>query len=160
MKFFNSGPRVTFDENSNSGYSYPHEDDVTHKEERINTKYNPNAVPGKSILKKTKSSFLSKMVTSVKSGLGRVGAAIMRGVQYAVSGVKELCCYRTRHSRSEETSVYNRLNSEDGEPHQPKQEPIYINYLSVLGAQQQYGEETFREDNSRVHYPLPSTPQE
>lgn len=203
MKFFNSGPRVTFDENSNSDYSYPHEDDVTHKEKRINTSYDPNAIPGKSILKqtagdrgvrfdqssnstyvystgsdvktkydpdavlgksilkKTKSSFLSRMVTSIKNGLGRVGAAIVRGVQSIVSGVKGLCYYRARQARLEESSVYGRLNSEEGESHQPepKQESTYVNYLSVLGTQQQNGKASVQ-DNSKVHHPLPPTPQE
>lgn len=202
MKLFNSGPRVTFDENSNSGYSYPHKDDIKHKEERINTRYDPDAVPGKSILKQTagdrgvrfdqnsistyvyspegdvkttydpdavpgksilkqpKSSFLSKMFTSIKNGLGRVGAAIIHGMQYVVNGVKELCCYRTRQSQPEGSSAYGRLNSEEGQHHQPEQEPIYVNYLSVSGTQRQYGEETFGGDNSRVHHPLPPTPQE
>lgn len=199
MKLFNNGPRVTFDENSNSGYSYPHEDDVTREEERINTKYDPNAipgksilkqtagdrgvrfdqssnsmyvyspgsdvrttydpdaVPGKSILKKTKSSFLSRMVTSIQSSLGRVGAAIIRGVQYVVNGVKGLCSYRTRQVQSEGSS----LNPGEGQHHQPelKQEPIYVNYLDVSGTQQQ-SKKTSVQDNSKAHHPLPPIPQE
>lgn len=121
---------MAFDENRNSGCSYPYENDVTHKEKRINTSYDPNAIPGKSILKKTKFSFLSRMVTSIKNGLGRVGAAIIRGMQHIVSGVKGLCYYRAKQARSEESSVYGWFNSEEGESHQPEPKQTNLCKLS------------------------------
>lgn len=162
MRLFDSGRHVRIDEGNNSGYSYLHEEDVNHPEEEIQTRYDKDAIPSKSILKKRVEkgpSCLSKCWAAIKAGLGRVGSSIVYGMQRIIAGVKSLCCYRTTHAQSYDGSmVHDHLTPENEPSYYKEGYPIYENVFHIEQQPHQQVDGNGG-DNERAMRPLPIIPQ-